>query len=109
MDELLEYKEKLFNDISIVSENEEVFPEESFFEYVSEVLSDAGILDNVEYCPYRNTRKGLRLDGYSWNALERTICGIIVDFTNEPDTSATLTNTVLACLLYTSPSPRDRG
>ena len=95
MDELLEYKEKLFNDISIVSENEEVFPEESFFEYVSEVLSDAGILDNVEYCPYRNTRKGLRLDGYSWNALERTICGIIVDFTNEPDTSATLTNTVL--------------
>lgn len=93
MDELLEYKNKLFNTISIDSDNNEVFPEESYFEYVSDLLSNAGILDNVQYCPYRNTRKGLRIDGYSWNALERTICGIVINFTNESDLIETLTNT----------------
>ena len=93
MNELIEYKNQLFNAISIDSENNEVFPEESYFDYVSDLLSSAGILDNVEYCPYRNTRRGLRIDGYSWNALERTICGIVVNFTNEPDLIETLTNT----------------
>lgn len=93
MDELLEYKNRVFNTISIDSDTNEIFPEESYFEYVSDLLSNAGILDNVQYCPYRNTRKGLRIDGYSWNALERTICGIVVNFTNEPDLIETLTNT----------------
>ena len=89
---LLDYKSETFNRISLASESDEVFPEESYFEYVSDLLSDAGILDNVQYCPYRNSRRGMRIDGYSWNALERTICGIVVNFTNEPDVVETLTN-----------------
>ena len=93
MDELTAYKNQVFNRISLESDSNEVFPEESYFEYVSEMLSDAGILDNVEYYPYRNTRKGTRIDGYSWNSLEKTICGIVVNFTNEPDVIETLTNT----------------
>ena len=96
MDELVEYKNRIFNMIAIDSDNNEVFPEESYFEYVSDLLSDAGILDNVQYCPYRNTKKGLRIDGYSWNALERTICGIVVNFTNEPDLIETLTNSQIS-------------
>lgn len=91
MDELLEYKNVVYNAISIDSNANETFPEESYFEYVSDLLSSAGILDNVEYCPFKNTRKGIRIDGYSWNALERTICGIIVDFTSEVDLIETLT------------------
>jgi hypothetical protein len=98
MDELLEYKNEIFNAISIDSDTNEVFPEESFFEYVSDLLSNAGILDNVEYCPYRNTKKGIRIDGYSWNALERTICGIVVNITHEPDVVETLTNTQIGVL-----------
>jgi hypothetical protein len=93
MNELIEYKNEVFNTIAIDSDASEIFPEESYFEYVSDLLSSAGILDNVEYCPYRNTKKGIRIDGYSWNALERTICGIVVNFTNEPDVVDTLTNT----------------
>jgi hypothetical protein len=92
MDDLLEYKNQIFNDANIDADANEIFPEESFFEHVSDLLSQAGILDNVEYCPYRNTRKGLRLDGYSWNALEKTISGIIVNFTNEVDFIDTLNN-----------------
>lgn len=93
MDELTEYRSELFNSISIDAEANEVFPEESFFDYVSEQLASSGILDNVEYCPYKNTSRGIRIDGYSWNPLEKTICGIIVVFTNEIDEIGTLTNT----------------
>ena len=92
MDELKVYKNEIFNTISIDSDTNSTFPEESYFEYVSDLLSNAGILDNVEYCPYKNTRKGIRIDGYSWNALEKTICGIVVNFTNELDVVDTLTN-----------------
>lgn len=92
MDELIEYKNELFGFASVDSEAKEVFPEESFFEYVSELLSNAGILDNVEYCPYRNSSRGIKIDGYSWNALEKTICGIIINFTNELNVINTLTN-----------------
>lgn len=93
MDELIEYKNNLFDIASIDSEANEVFPEESFFGYVSDLLSSAGILDNVEYCPYRNSNRGMKIDGYSWNALEKTICGIVTNFTNEIDVINTLTNT----------------
>lgn len=93
MDDLLEYKNELFNIATIDADANEVFPEESFFEYVSDLLSSTGILDNVEYCPYRNTSRGIRIDGYSWNPLEKTICGIIVNFTNESDVIETITNT----------------
>jgi hypothetical protein len=93
MDDLLAYKNELYSISNNDADKNEIFPEESFFEHVSELLSEAGILDDVQYCPYRNTRKGMRLDGYSWNALEKTICGIVVNFTNEVDLIDTLTNT----------------
>ena len=93
MADLLEYKNELYSISNIDADKSSTFPEESFFEHVSEMLSDAGVLDDVEYCPYRNKNKGMRLDGYSWNALEKTICGIVVNFTNEPDYIESLTNT----------------
>lgn len=93
MDNLLEYKNELYSISNIDADKNSIFPEESFFEHVSEMLSEAGVLDDVEYCPYRNKLKGMRLDGYSWNALEKTVCGIIVNFTNEPDYIESLTNT----------------
>lgn len=93
MDELRDYKAELFSAISVDADTNEIFPEESYFVYVSDMLSNAGILDNVEYCPFRNTRKGMRIDGYSWNALEKTLCCIIVNFTNDPEAIETLTNT----------------
>jgi hypothetical protein len=93
MDDLLEYKNELYSISNIDADKNSIFPEESFFEHVSDMLSDAGILDDVQYCPYRNRIKGMRLDGYSWNALEKTISGIIVNFTNEQDHIDTLTNT----------------
>lgn len=92
MDDLLQYKNEIYSISNLDAEKNATFPEESFFEYVSELLSEAGILDDVEYCPYRNRHRGMRLDGYSWNALEKTISGIIVNFTNEHDFIDTLTN-----------------
>ncbi|MEL0636394.1 AIPR family protein [Marinomonas sp. TI.3.20] len=92
MDDILEYKNELYSISNIDADKNSIFPEESFFEHVGEMLSEAGILDDIEYCPYRNTRKGMKLDGYSWNPLEKTIYGIVVNFTNEKDHIDTLIN-----------------
>lgn len=90
MGDILEYKNSLLGAVAADSDEREVFPEESFFEYASELLANAGILDNVEYCPFRNTSKGIRIDGLSWNALEKTLCAIVVDLSNDPEVVGTL-------------------
>ena len=42
---------------------------------------------------------------YGFNFIDRQIMGILAPFIQE---DLNLTNTQLGCLLYTSPSPRDR-
>jgi hypothetical protein len=96
MNELQEYKFELYNQANLTADSLDVFPEEIFFEIASDLLSEAGILDNVEYCPYRNTRLGIRIDGFSWNPLERTICGLLTNFTNDPIQIDTLTKTQIS-------------
>jgi hypothetical protein len=89
----LEFKKRIVLDAKRVAETNLTFPEEAFFDYVTELLSSSGYLDNIEECPYRNTKKGLRIDGYSWNELERTFTGIITDFDGDELELSTLTNT----------------
>jgi phosphosulfolactate phosphohydrolase-like enzyme len=93
MDKLLEYRDSIFETVPVDSNGNIAYPEESFFLYVSGLLSNSGILDDVEYCAHRDTSKGTRIDGYSWNSLEKTICGIIVNFKNTADEVETITNT----------------
>lgn len=90
-DPYLDFKRKVVLDSKRVAETNLTFPEEAFFDYVTELLSSSGYLDNIEECPYRNSQKGLRIDGYSWNELERTFTGIITDFDGEEDELQTLT------------------
>ena len=92
MDELLEYHQELFDQCSIGAEANATFPQEGFFEYAHEMLGDAGVLDNIEYCPYVNSRLGIKIDGYSWNELEKVINIICIDYTNERDLVESLTN-----------------
>ena len=40
---------------------------EEFFNISTFLLSESGILDDVEYSDYRNTRRGIRIDGFNWN------------------------------------------
>ena len=95
MDELIEYHCELFDHCTIGAEANESFPQESFFEYVSELLSDAGVLDNIEYCHYVNSKVGIKIDGYSWNDLEKVISIICLDFTNDRENIETLTSTAI--------------
>ena len=92
MDELLKYHQELFDLCSIGAEANATFPQEGFFEYVHEMLGEAGVLDNIEYCPYVNSRLGIKIDGYSWNELEKVINIICLDYTNERDNVQSLTN-----------------
>lgn len=93
--ELGEFKVDLHQDVEIDSTFENQFPEESFFTVITERLSEAGILDNVEYCPYKHTQKGIRLDGYCWNELERTLCGIVTHLSPGPEELDVLSNSEL--------------
>lgn len=47
MDDILEYKNELYSISNIDADKNSIFPEESFFEHVSEMLSEAGIMDDV--------------------------------------------------------------
>ena len=81
-----EFRSELLNRLKLTALDNDGFEEELFFEEVSELLQNAGILDNIEYAPYRNSNKGMRLDGYSWNELEKTISIIIVHYSGDETT-----------------------
>ena len=92
MNELSEYKEELFHEIDRDATEENCHPVECFFQKVTAMLAEVGAVDNIEYSPFQRTRKGIRIDGWSWNELEKAIYGVIVTWTNEPDKIETLTN-----------------
>jgi hypothetical protein len=83
--ELIEYKRELHLDIDITSELEQVFSETAFFSIVTEQLQDASVLDDVQDIFFLDTAKGRRIDGYSWNPLEGTVCGIITLLSPDQD------------------------
>lgn len=88
--ELLDFKKELHLDVEIGAQYNEVFSEESFFEVAAEQLSEAGVLDDVETCFYRDSQRGIRLDGYSWNDLESTLCLVVTQFSGDPESLASL-------------------
>ena len=92
MDDLIEYHQEIFDHCSIGAEANSTFAQEGFFEYGNEMLGEAGQLDNIEYCPYLNSRLNIKIDGYSWNELEKSINIIYIDYTNERDVIKTLTS-----------------
>jgi hypothetical protein len=92
MSETLEYKKDFLNKVRLAAENDYSFEQEAFFEFASNLLSEAGILDNVEYSPFVNSSKGMKIDGYSWNELEKTLTGIILHFDGDDEIN-TLTMT----------------
>ena len=97
MEQLLQFKDELINGVKLSAEKDLCFEEEKFFELISESISEAGILDNIEYHPYRNTNKYMKIDGYSWNPLEKTLSGIITDYEDLEDI-LTITKTDLVKL-----------
>ena len=94
MEPLLQFKNELINGVKLSANKDFCFDEEKFFEIISESISEAGILDNIEYCPYRNSNRRMKIDGYSWNPLEKTLSGIITDFEDSEDIQ-TITKTDL--------------
>ncbi len=85
--ELLDYKRELHLDIDISAELEKVFSEAAFFSVVTEQLEDAAVLDDVQEIFFLDTKKGQRIDGYSWNPLESTVCGVITLLSPDRDQS----------------------
>jgi hypothetical protein len=83
MDKLNEFKRELINGVKLSANKDECFEEEKFFELIADAISEAGILDDIEHNPYRNSARHMKLDGFSWNHLEKTLSGIITDYEDD--------------------------
>ena len=82
MDDLQEYKLRKLEDWKRKAIAEETFPETAFcFDY-SSLLADGGHLDDPEILDdaHRDTNRGTRIDGWSWNENEGIITVIVCDF-----------------------------
>lgn len=78
--QLVEYKNTLLAEVEYDAEATGNFKEESFFSITSEKLTEAGILDDVTTCAYANTPLGIKIDGFSWNPLERIFCVVVTEY-----------------------------
>ena len=75
-----ECKQDLYNELRIAADVDSDFLEDSFFEYVEKLLSDAGIYENIQKGYYGNDNLGIRIDGYNWNPLEKILSAFIIRF-----------------------------
>ena len=66
--------------MAIGAESNQGFSEIAFLEYISPIISDAFSLDNIELQQYRNKSKGMRIDGFSYNPIDKTLWGLVVKF-----------------------------
>ena len=96
-EELESFRSDLYLEIGLESHVSGLFTEESFFNVVADKLSSAGVVDNAQYSNYKNSKLGIRVDGYSWNELERTFNFIISDVSSSEFEIETLTNTKSFC------------
>jgi hypothetical protein len=92
-DELLKFKYNLLNDVAIGAESNQGFSEIAFLEYMEPIISDASSLDNIELQQYRNKSKGMRIDGFSYTPLDKTLWGLVVKFSNNNEEVTTITKT----------------
>lgn len=81
--ELQEFLTELLNSLQIDAEIASPFQEHNFFEYTADLLSEAGIYDNIEQNDFKDSHRGMKIDGFNWNSLEKILSGIIVDFSGD--------------------------
>lgn len=85
--DLIECKKDLLDDLELASLSEEysAFTEENFINIITELLSDAGIYEDIEIKQYRHDRRGIKVDGYNWNPLEKILSIFVIKFSNIDD------------------------
>ena len=83
-EQLQDFLTELLNSLKIDAEVASPFQEHNFIEYAAELLSGAGIYDNIEQNNFKDINRGIKIDGFNWNPLERILSGIIVNFSGEP-------------------------
>lgn len=100
MSAIAEYHREFFKEISDLSDETGAFKEDSFFDYVTDYLVEAGEIEHAERAYHRRSR-GVRVDGYTGDPLEDAVSAesgtatlglIVMDFSQEIDL-VTLTNT----------------
>ena len=87
-EQLQEFLSELLNSLQIDAEVASPYQEHNFFDYATELLSEAGIYDNIEQKDFRDINRGMKIDGFNWNPLERILSGIIVNFSGDSSLGA---------------------
>ena len=94
--EILEFRDNLLDDVSLVAEANSDLRYISFVNVFAEYLADAGFIRDFTCAhyrrPYKIGRKNARIDGYSENIYEETISLVVADFYDQPE-PITLTKT----------------
>ena len=89
-----EYHSELRQDVLTGAHVNETFVEDQFFERTTQVLLDAGEIESADRVNYRNTNRGMRVDGYGGDPLNEdgVLSLISLDFA-QADEIGSLTNT----------------
>lgn len=96
--DLLEYKSELINTINIGATETQSYSEVAFLDSICEILSDAGIYENIEQQSYRNKSKGMKIDGFSYNSIEGVLSGIVVKYSNDASDLTTISKSEIETL-----------
>ena len=83
--ELIEFKENLLKQARVVADIDGQVAESIFFDDISELLSEAGVYDDIQKDRFINSRKGIKIDGWNWNKTERILSAVITQFSNNEE------------------------
>lgn len=80
MSDLENYRKEFLNRVRAACEDNATTQQEEFFHLTTSLLSESGYLDDVEYKEHLDTRRGIRIDGFNFNPLEKQISAIVIHY-----------------------------
>ena len=83
MSEELEYNQDLINRCLLFSDGGNALPSEEFYVIATELLTEAGIINDASEMDgfyHRDKNRGTQIDGWAWNGLEKGLYGIVIQF-----------------------------
>ena len=99
MEDIQAYKKELINSIQIGAETEGSYAEIEFLEHVYEIISEAGLFDNIESPPgFRDKNKGMKIDGLAMNQTEEQLIVFVSKFSNDADELTTIAKSEIETL-----------
>ncbi len=82
----IEYNTDLINRCISISDASSSLAKSEFYSLTTDLLSDVGVISDTsetESFSHRNKKEGTQIDGWAWNELEKSIYGIVTEFSDD--------------------------